>query len=111
MPPMSTFSIVAFDPQAEEWGVAVQSKFLAAAAVVSWARAGAGAVATQSYANTSFGPEGLRLMEAGLTGPGMAEALVVSVNTVRTHIQHIYQKLGVHSRHEALTRARDLALL
>ncbi|PJF33984.1 MAG: fimbrial assembly protein FimA, partial [Candidatus Thermofonsia Clade 1 bacterium] len=45
-----TFSIVAYDPQAQAWGVAVASKFLAAAAVVSWAQAGAGAVATQAFA-------------------------------------------------------------
>ena len=43
---IATFSIVAYDPSRKEWGVAVQSKFLAAAAVVSWAEAGAGAVAT-----------------------------------------------------------------
>lgn len=75
---MSTFSIVAYDPEAEEWGVAVQSKFLAAAAVVSWARAGAGAVATQSYANTSFGPEGLRLMEAGQTARQVLDQLIAN---------------------------------
>jgi uncharacterized Ntn-hydrolase superfamily protein len=68
----STFSIVAYDPQAQEWGVAVQSKFLCVGAMVSWARAGAGAVATQSYCNTSFGPEGLALMEQGA---GAQEAL------------------------------------
>ena len=44
---IATFSIVAYDPSRKEWGVAVQSKFLAAAAVVSWAEAGAGAVVTQ----------------------------------------------------------------
>lgn len=60
-----TFSIVGFDPEEKEWGIAVQSKFLGVGAVVPWAKAGAGAVATQSYANTSFGPEGLRLMEEG----------------------------------------------
>lgn len=60
-----TFSIVAYDPGRKEWGVAVQSKFLAAAAVVSWARANAGAVATQSYANVSYGFRGLDLMESG----------------------------------------------
>jgi len=73
-----TFSIVAYDRQRQEWGVAVQSKFLAVGAVVPWARAGAGAVATQSYANLSYGPEGLNMMESGfsaedtivrLTGP------------------------------------------
>ena len=61
----STFSIVAHDPEAQEWGIAVQSKFLAVGAVVPWAQAGAGAVATQSYANTSFGPDGLALMAEG----------------------------------------------
>jgi uncharacterized Ntn-hydrolase superfamily protein len=57
-----TFSIVAWDPNAQdgaEWGVAVASKFLAAAPVVSWARAGSGAVATQALANVSYGPLGL----------------------------------------------------
>ena len=62
----STFSIVAYDPQAREWGIGVQSKFLAVGAVVPWAQAGVGAVATQSYANTSFGPDGLALMAQGL---------------------------------------------
>jgi uncharacterized Ntn-hydrolase superfamily protein len=61
----STFSIVGYDPEAQEWGIAVQSKFLAVGAVVPWAQAGAGAVATQSYANTSFGPNGLALMAQG----------------------------------------------
>lgn len=65
MLPVATFSIVAYDPQRKEWGVAVQSKFLACAAVVSWARASAGAVATQSYANLTYGPEGLDLMAGG----------------------------------------------
>ncbi|HMT20182.1 MAG TPA: DUF1028 domain-containing protein, partial [Promineifilum sp.] len=62
--PIATFSIVAYDPRRKEWGVAVQSKFLACAAVVSWARAGAGAVATQSFANVAYGFEGLDLMAA-----------------------------------------------
>ncbi len=62
-----TFSIVAYDPGRKEWGVAVQSKFLAAAAVVSWAEADAGAVATQSYANLAYGPDGLALMRAGVS--------------------------------------------
>ena len=63
--PIATFSIVAYNPDQGEWGVAVQSKFLACAAVVSWARAGAGAVATQSYANMDYGPDGLALLAAG----------------------------------------------
>jgi uncharacterized Ntn-hydrolase superfamily protein len=60
-----TFSIVAFDPDEQAWGVAVASKFLAAGAVVSWARAGAGAIATQAYARVSFGPNGLAMLADG----------------------------------------------
>lgn len=63
--PLSTFSIVAVDLATGELGVAVASKFLAVGAVVPWARAGVGAVATQSYANVSYGPTGLELMAAG----------------------------------------------
>ena len=62
---LSTFSIVAVDLATGELGVAVASKFLAVGAVVPWARAGVGAVATQSYANVSYGPTGLELMAAG----------------------------------------------
>jgi uncharacterized Ntn-hydrolase superfamily protein len=62
-----TFSIVAYDPEKEEWGIAVQSKFLAVGSAVPWARAGVGAVATQSWANTSYGPRGLAMMEEGVT--------------------------------------------
>jgi uncharacterized Ntn-hydrolase superfamily protein len=63
-----TFSIVAADmsgPDAPEWGVAVASKFLAAGSVVPWARAGAGAVATQALANVTYGPEGLAQLGEG----------------------------------------------
>lgn len=61
-----TFSIVACDLKEKTWGIAVASKFPAVGAVVPWA-AGAGAVATQSFANTSFGPRGLEMMAAGLS--------------------------------------------
>ncbi len=60
-----TFSIVAYSPEEEGWGIAVASKFPAVGAVVPWAKSGAGAVATQSYANTTFGPRGLEFMEKG----------------------------------------------
>jgi uncharacterized Ntn-hydrolase superfamily protein len=60
-----TFSIVAYDPDTEALGVAVASKFLAVGAVVSWAQAGAGAVATQALAKIGFGPNGLALMTQG----------------------------------------------
>lgn len=64
-----TFSIVAYDPDEQAWGAAVASKFLAAGAVVIWAEANAGAVATQSYAKMPFGPDGLALMRSGLSAP------------------------------------------
>ncbi|MCK5318841.1 MAG: DUF1028 domain-containing protein, partial [Anaerolineales bacterium] len=62
---LSTFSIVAYDAALHAWGIAVASKFPAVGAVVPWAQAGTGAVATQSYANTTFGPKGLELMSKG----------------------------------------------
>jgi uncharacterized Ntn-hydrolase superfamily protein len=67
MPKLSTFSIVACDLDERAWGVAVASKFPAVGAVVPWAQADAGAVATQAFANTSFGPRGLALMASGLS--------------------------------------------
>jgi uncharacterized Ntn-hydrolase superfamily protein len=62
-----TFSIVACDLDEQAWGVAVASKFPAVGAVVPWAQADAGAVATQAFANTSYGPHGLELMSKGLS--------------------------------------------
>src|SRR5438874_7970977 len=64
--PIATFSIVACDLAAGQWGVAVQSKFLAVGSVVQWAEPHAGAVATQSYANPRYGPDGLALLRQGL---------------------------------------------
>ncbi len=62
---IATFSIVGYDPATGELGVAVASRFFAVGSVVPWAKAGIGAVATQSYANTTFGWRGLNLMEQG----------------------------------------------
>ncbi|HLH61342.1 MAG TPA: DUF1028 domain-containing protein [Ktedonobacteraceae bacterium] len=62
-----TYSIVARDPGAGELGIAVQSKFLAVGAVVPWAKAGVGAIATQAWANTTYGPSGLELLARGLS--------------------------------------------
>jgi uncharacterized Ntn-hydrolase superfamily protein len=76
LPPIATFSIVAYDAARAEWGVAVQSKFLAVGAVVPFTRAGAGAVATQSYANMAYGPDGLALMEQGLSAEETIARLV-----------------------------------
>ena len=75
-PSLSTFSVVGHDPESQEWGIAVQSKFLAVGAVVPWARAGVGAVATRSYANTAFGPDGLDLMARGLSAQDALDQLI-----------------------------------
>jgi uncharacterized Ntn-hydrolase superfamily protein len=64
---VATFSIVACDLEAGQWGVATQSKFLAVGSVVPWAEADVGAVATQSYANPRYGPDGLALLRDGLS--------------------------------------------
>lgn len=65
--PVATYSIVGHDPATGDLGVAVQSKFFAVGAVVPWAKAEVGAVATQAFGNTSFGPRGLALLENGMT--------------------------------------------
>ncbi len=70
-----TFSIVAYDGETREWGVAVASKVLAAGYIVPWARAGVGAVATQAYANLDYGIEGLSLLENGLAAREVIERL------------------------------------
>jgi len=74
--PVATFSIVGRDPATGELGVAVASRFFAVGAVVPWARAGAGAVATQSFANTTYGPRGLDLLARGATAQEALEILL-----------------------------------
>ena len=64
-PEVHTFSIVARDPATGELGVAVESKYFSVGSVVPWARAGVGAVATQSLAKTTYGSEGVKLMAEG----------------------------------------------
>jgi uncharacterized Ntn-hydrolase superfamily protein len=71
-----TFSIVAFDPDEQAWGVAVASKFLAAPALVSWAQAGAGAIATQAFAKVGYGPDGLALLAQGMSASETLAALL-----------------------------------
>ena len=71
-----TFSIVARDGATGDLGVAVQSKFLSVGSVVPWARAGVGAIATQSYANVRFGPDGLAHLEGSADAEQTLAALV-----------------------------------
>jgi len=71
-----TFSIIACDLEEQTWGVAVASKFPAVGAVVPFAQAEVGAVATQSFANTSFGPRGLELMAKGCSAQETLDELI-----------------------------------
>jgi len=71
-----TYSIVARDAATGDLAVAVQSKFLAVGAVVPWARAGVGAIATQSYANTAYGPDGLVLLDGGASAQETLDRLI-----------------------------------
>jgi uncharacterized Ntn-hydrolase superfamily protein len=63
--PVATYSICACDLDARQWGVATQSKFLAVGSIVPWAEAETGAIATQSYANPRYGPDGLAMLRDG----------------------------------------------
>ena len=73
--PVATYSICACDLDRGQWGVATQSKFLAVGSVVPWAMPHVGAVATQSYANPRYGPDGLRLLGEGLSAVEVVERL------------------------------------
>src|SRR5215831_2424049 len=74
-PVVATYSIAACDLEARQWGVAVQSKFLAVGSVVPWAKPEVGAIATQAYANPSYGPNGLALLREGLGASEVVERL------------------------------------
>ncbi len=73
-----TFSIVARDPESGEMGVAVQSHWFSVGSVVTWAEAGVGAVATQAFAEISYGPMGLTLMRAGKPAPDALASLLAT---------------------------------
>jgi uncharacterized Ntn-hydrolase superfamily protein len=75
-PEIHTFSIVAFDPATGELGVAVESKYFGVGSVVPWAKSGVGAVATQARGKMSFGPDGLKMMEAGKSPREALDALL-----------------------------------
>lgn len=73
-----TYSIVAFDPQTGDMGVAVQSNWFSVGTLVSWGEAGVGVIATQSFINTSFGPRGLELLKQGKTPQEVVDELIQS---------------------------------
>jgi uncharacterized Ntn-hydrolase superfamily protein len=86
---VATYSIVACDIDAGQWGVATQSKFLAVGSVVPWAAPGAGAIATQAYANPRYGPDGLKLLAEGLSAQDVVESLTSADDG------HDHRQLGV----------------
>ena len=75
---VATYSIAACDLDTARWGVAVQSKFLSVGSVVPWAEPGAGAIATQAYANPRYGPDGLALLRDGLSADDVVQRLVAA---------------------------------
>jgi uncharacterized Ntn-hydrolase superfamily protein len=83
---VATYSIVACDLEAEQWGVSVQSKFLSVGSVVPWAEPHAGAIATQAYANPRYGPNGLELLRQGLSAQEVVDRLT-SEDDGRDHRQ------------------------
>ena len=85
-PVVATYSIVACDLEAEQWGVSVQSKFLSVGSVVPWAEPHVGAIATQAYANPRYGPNGLELLRQGLSAQEVVDKLT-SEDDGRNHRQ------------------------
>ena len=77
-PLVATYSIVGCDLEARQWGVAVQSKFLAVGSVVPWAEPEVGAIATQAYANPRYGPDGLALLREGQSAGEVVERLTAA---------------------------------
>ena len=74
--PVHTYSIVAFDEETGELGVAVQSHWFSVGFLVPWAKAGVGAVATQSFVKVDYGPEGLNRMEHGQSAEEALNSLI-----------------------------------
>jgi uncharacterized Ntn-hydrolase superfamily protein len=77
-PIIATYSIAACDLDANQWGVATQSKFLSVGSVVPWAEPHVGAIATQAYANPRYGPDGLALLREGLSAEEVVERLTAA---------------------------------
>src|SRR5262245_7235017 len=72
---VATFSIVAYDPDMKEWGVAVASKYLAVGAAVPFAKAGVGAIATQAAVNITYGADGLKALADGKSAEEVVKTL------------------------------------
>jgi len=105
--PVATYSICACDLDTGQWGVATQSKFLAVGAVVPWAAPHVGAIATQSYANPRYGPDGLALLREGLSAEEVVDRVCVRLGRSGPRAT---REAGLGPSPEARERFRALGL-
>ena len=110
--PISTYSIVALDAETGQLGVAVQSHWFSVGTVVPWAKAGVGAVATQSIAEPSYGPKGLALMEQGIPADEALQSLLakdIGKNVRQVAMVDAQGNVGVHTGSRCISHAGHLA--
>ena len=109
--PISTYSIVALDAETGQLGVAVQSHWFSVGTVVPWAKAGVGAVATQSIAEPSYGPKGLALMEQGIPADEALQSLLakdIGENVRQVAMVDAQGNVGVHTGSRCISHASHL---
>ena len=109
--PISTYSIVALDAETGQLGVAVQSHWFSVGTVVPWAKAGVGAVATQSIAEPSYGPKGLALMEKGTPADEALQSLLakdIGKNVRQVAMVDAQGNVGVHTGSRCISHASHL---
>ena len=104
-PLVHTFSIVARDPQTGEMGVAVQSHWFSVGSIVTWAEAGVGAIATQSFVEPAYGQNGLALMRTGISAPN---ALVQLLKDDKARNVRQVAFIDAHGKVAAWTGAKDI---
>jgi uncharacterized Ntn-hydrolase superfamily protein len=106
--PAHTYSIVARDPETNQLGVAVQSHYFCVGGIVPWAEAGVGAVATQSFAEASYGPLGLEMMRAGKSAEQALTGLLASdpqAHTRQVAMVDIHGNTAAHTGHKCIEAA------
>ncbi len=109
--PISTYSIVALDAETGQLGVAVQSHWFSVGTVVPWAKAGVGAVATQSIAEPSYGPKGLALMEKGTPADEALQSLLakdIGKNVRQVAMVDFQGNVGAHTGSRCISHASHL---
>ena len=109
--PVSTYSIVALDEETGQLGVAVQSHWFSVGTVVPWAKAGVGAVATQSIAEPSYGPKGLTLMEKGVPADEALQSLLAKdpgENVRQVAMVDAQGNVGVHTGSRCISYASHI---